>query len=81
MRSFEHSHTDVPLTVLHDIQAELLKNLEAGPIIEGTGGLRKLRIADAYLLALYAKDEKDDISQEEKRILRALVAKLKKEVR
>lgn len=34
-----------------------------------------------YLLALYDKDEKDDISQEEKRVLRALVEKLKKGAR
>ncbi len=33
------------------------------------------------LLALYDKDEKDDISQDEKKALRALVEKLKKEAR
>lgn len=89
---------------LQQIQAGLLKNLESGRVIQGTGGLRKLRIADpsrgkgkkggyrviyldlpdverTYLLALYDKDEKDDISQEEKRVLRSLVEKLKKEAR
>lgn len=84
------------------IQAELLKNPEVGRVIQGTGGLRKVRIADpsrgkgkrggyrviyldlarverTYLLALYDKDEKDDISPDEKRVLRALVAELKRE--
>jgi len=84
------------------IQAELLKNPEAGRVLQGTGGLRKVRIADpsrdkgkrggyrviyldlarverTYLLALYDKDEKDDISPDEKRVLRALVAELKRE--
>lgn len=86
------------------IQAELLKRLESGRVIQGTGGLRKLRVADArrgkgkrggyrviyldlphvertYLLALYGKDEKDDISNEEKRILRAWAEKLKEAVK
>ncbi|HAH06123.1 MAG TPA: hypothetical protein DCM05_06280 [Elusimicrobia bacterium] len=86
------------------IQAELLRNLEAGQLIQGTGGLRKARIADpgrgkgkrggyrviyldlprverTCLLALYDKDEKDDISPEEKRILRSLVVALKREVK
>lgn len=86
------------------IQAELLRNLEAGQLIQGTGGLRKTRIADpgrgkgkrggyrviyldlprverTYLLALYDKDEKDDISPEEKRILRSLVVTLKRGVK
>lgn len=86
------------------IQAELLRNPEIGPVIQGTGGLRKVRIADpgrgkgkrggyrviyldlpkverTYLLALYDKDEKDDISPDEKRILRGLVAELKREAK
>ncbi|HVC08909.1 MAG TPA: type II toxin-antitoxin system RelE/ParE family toxin [Elusimicrobiota bacterium] len=85
---------------LREIQAELLKRLESGRVIPGTGGLRKLRIADAgrnkgarggyrviyldlpriertYLLALYDKGEKDDISSEEKKILRLLSSELK----
>lgn len=85
---------------LREIQAELLKNPESGAVIQGTGGLRKLRVADAgrgkgkrggyrviyldlprvertYLLALYDKDEQDDISSEEKKVLRALAERLK----
>lgn len=30
-----------------DLQRELMKNPEAGEVIEGTGGLRKMRFADA----------------------------------
>ncbi len=92
----------VPGTLLL-IQAELLRNPEAGSVIQGTGGLRKARIAPSrgkgkrggyrviyldlpgieqtYLLALYGKDEKDDISPGEKRVLRAMVKELKKEAK
>lgn len=89
--------------MLREIQAELLKNPEAGRIIQGAGGLRKLRIADpgrgkgkrggyrviyldlagierTYLLALYDKSERDDISAEEKKVLKSMVERLKREV-
>jgi hypothetical protein len=89
--------------VLREIQTELLEHPEAGRIIQGTGGLRKLRIADpgrgkgkrggyrviyldlagierTYLLALYDKSERDDISTEEKKILKSTVERLKREV-
>lgn len=72
--------------------------------MQGTGGLRKLRMADAgrgkgkrgglrviyldlpdaertYLLALYDKGEKADISADEKKGLRELVKILKSEAR
>ena len=85
---------------LSAIQNELLARLEAGDVIAGTGGLRKLRVADpgrgkgkrggfrviyldiphlarTYLLALYDKDEKIDISPAERRILRSMAAQLK----
>jgi hypothetical protein len=84
------------------IQEELLRRLESGPVITGTGGLRKLRVSDAgrgkgkrggyrviyldipemgrtYLLGLYDKNEKTDISHEEKRVLKSLVEKIKRE--
>lgn len=35
------------LEMLLQIQTELLKNLSAGAVIQGTGGFRKVRIADA----------------------------------
>lgn len=86
------------------IQAEVLSKLDSAAVIPGTGGLRKLRVADAgrgkgkrggyrvifldlplaertYLLALYDKSEKDDLSPEEKKVLRALVARLKQEAK
>lgn len=90
--------------VLTEIQAQILKNPDLGQVIQGTGGLRKLRIADAgrgkgkrggyrviyldldsvdrtYLLALYDKGEKDDISPDEKKALKTLVERLKKEAK
>lgn len=85
---------------LRTIQQELLERLESGEFIQGTGGLQKIRVADAdrrkgkrggfrviyldlparettYLLYLYDKGEKTDISADERSVLRALVAKLK----
>lgn len=90
--------------VLREIQDELLKDPEAGGVIQGTGGLRKVRIADqsrgkgkrggyrviyldlarierTYLLALYDKGKKGDISPDEKKILKAMVENLKKEAK
>src|SRR4051812_40923632 len=87
--------------VLKEIQMEILKNAEAGRIIQGTGGLRKIRVGDesrgkgkrggfrviyldlphverTHLVALYDKSEKNDISKDEKKILKALVDQLKK---
>lgn len=90
--------------LLLQIQTELLERLESGSVIQGTGGLRKLRVADpgrgkgkrggyrviyldipeaerTYLLGLYGKDEKEDISPEEKKVLKTLVERLKREAR
>lgn len=90
--------------LLFEIQSQLLRDLEAGEVVRGTGGLRKARVADAgrgkgkrggyrviyldiprvqrtYLLALYDKDEKDDLSHEETRTLRGLVEMLKEAAR
>lgn len=73
-----------------------MDNPEAGDIIEGTGGLRKMRFADAkrgkgkrgglrviyywwlagkqfWLFNIYSKDEKDDLSPAQKKILKALI--------
>ena len=76
------------------LQGALLDNPEAGAVIPGTGGLRKLRwsaegrgkrggVRIIYfpllsrsvilLLLLYAKNEQDDLTPEQKRILRWLV--------
>lgn len=102
--SFQKRVDEEGLDFLRLIQDELLENLEGGRVIQGTGGLRKLRVADdgrnkgkrggcrviyldlphierTYLLALYDKNEKTDISPDEKRILRALVATLKEAIK
>lgn len=76
-----------------DFQAALAVNPIAGDVIEGTGGLRKVRVAasgrgkrggarviyyyvhDAAqirLLLIYAKGRKDDLTADEKRVLRSL---------
>ena len=78
------------------LQKLLMKNPEAGDVIEGTGGLRKLRFGDArrgkgkrcglrviyywwsagrqfWLFTLYDKDESDDLSATEKKLLKNLL--------
>ena len=78
------------------LQAMLMKNPDSGDVIEGTGGLRKLRYGDArrgkgkrgglrviyygwlaghqfWLFTLYDKDEADDLSAKEKKLLKDLL--------
>lgn len=73
-----------------------MANPEAGDVIEGTGGLRKLRQPDIkrgkgkrgglrliyywwfgkrqfWLFTLYGKDEMDDLSSKEKKVLREML--------
>ena len=80
-----------------------MENPEAGDVIEGTGGLRKIRFADAkrgkgkrgglraiyywwsagkqfWLFTIYNKDEKDDLTPAQKKVLKELI-KQKLEVR
>lgn len=82
------------------LQIILLKDPEAGPVIEGTGGIRKVRFAVEnrgksggirvcyadfseyeviYLITAFEKNEKDNLSQEEKNVLKKLVKSLKEE--
>lgn len=89
--------TDDDLKTLEEI---LLKNPKMGEAIQGTGGIRKIRIpmhdtgkrggarviyVDVevkeciYLLNVYAKNEKTDLTEKEKRVLKKLVAVLKEE--
>jgi mRNA-degrading endonuclease RelE of RelBE toxin-antitoxin system len=79
-----------------DLQNSLMANPEAGDVIEGTGGLRKLRQADPrrgkgkrgglrviyywwdgkrqfWLFTLYDKDEMDDLSVKEKKVLKGML--------
>jgi len=81
---------------LHALQTALLENPEAGDVIEGTGGLRKLRRADPrrgkgkrgglrviyywwdgrhqfWLFTLYDKNEMDDLSAKEKKLLKDML--------
>lgn len=81
---------------LRALQAALLENPEAGDVIEGTGGLRKLRRADPrrgkgkrgglrviyywwdgrhqfWLFTLYDKNEMDDLSAKEKKLLKDML--------
>lgn len=78
------------------LQNELMQNPEAGDVIEGTGGLRKMRFADTkrgkgkrgglrviyywwesghqfWLFTVYNKDEKDDLSPDQKKALKELI--------
>ena len=78
------------------LQATLMKSPDAGDQIEGTGGLRKLRFADArrgkgkrsglrviyfwwevglqfWLYTLYDKDERDDMSPQQRNTLKAML--------
>ena len=78
------------------LQTLLMRNPEAGDVIEGTGGLRKLRFGDArrgkgkrgglrviyywwsagrqfWLFTLYDKDEADDLTAREKKLLKDLL--------
>jgi hypothetical protein len=80
------------------LQQSLMKNPEAGDVIEGTGGLRKLRHGDPrrgkgkrgglrviyywwdsgrqfWLFTLYDKDEMDDLSPDEKKLIKAMLKK------
>jgi len=85
-----------------ELQITLMKNPEAGDLIQGTGGLRKLRFGDPrrgkgkrgglrviyywwngqkqfWLFTLYDKNEMDDLSAKEKRLLKAMLESEMKE--
>jgi mRNA-degrading endonuclease RelE of RelBE toxin-antitoxin system len=76
------------------LQLSLLSNPQAGDVIRGTGGLRKLRWATTgrgkrggiriiyyraverdmiFLLFMYPKNEQEDLTPEQKRMLREIV--------
>lgn len=83
---------------LHEVIDALAANPEAGDVIPGTGGLRKVRVAlsgrgkrggarviyyyhgatiPLYALAVYAKNEKSDLTPDEKKALTALLGIIK----
>jgi hypothetical protein len=84
------------------LQRAVMQRPDAGKVMSGCGGLRKLRIPDPgrrkgkrggariiylhvpavdwiFLLDVYDKDEKDDLSKAEKKILRDLAEQFKKQ--
>lgn len=79
-----------------ELQKALMENPEAGDVIEGTGGLRKIRHADSkrgkgkrgglriiyywwltgkqfWLYTVYNKDEMDDLSPAQRKLLKDLL--------
>jgi hypothetical protein len=82
---------------LRELQGFLLEHPEIAPVIQGTGGVRKLRWAREgrgksgglrtiyldmktsgyiYLITVFGKDEKDNLSAEEKKAIKAFVKEL-----
>ena len=82
------------------LQMMLLKNPESGPVMEGTGGIRKVRFPlehrgksgsvricytdfeeyeVTYLITAFTKNEQQNLSAEEKNVLKKLVKMLKSE--
>jgi hypothetical protein len=85
---------------LRELENILLENPKAGDVIQGTGGLRKIRIPlentgkrggartiyvdielkeTIYFINVYAKNEKDDLTEDEKKAFKAIVKILKEE--
>jgi hypothetical protein len=92
----------LPDHVYAGLQHRLMNNPEAGDVMPGCGGLRKIRVGDPrrgkgkrggariiylhvpeakrfYMLDIYGKDEKDELSPDEKKELRQLTKQLKAE--
>ena len=85
---------------LHELQILLLKDPESGPVMEGTGGIRKVRFPlknrgksgsvricytdfaeyeVIYLITAFEKKEQDNLTDDEKNVLKRLVKSLKEE--
>ena len=85
---------------LRQLQKILLDNPKAGDVIQGTGGLRKIRIPmentgkrgggrvlyvdieykeTIYFVNVYTKNEKDDLTEEEKHAFKTIIKFLKEE--
>ena len=83
---------------LRRLQIMLLKDPESGPVIEGTGGIRKVRFPlenkgksgsvrvcytdfeeyeVTYLITAFKNKEQENLSDEEKKVLRKLVKTLR----
>ena len=85
---------------LRDLENVLLENPKAGDTIQGTGGLRKIRIPlentgkrgggrvlyvdielkeTIYFINVYTKNEKEDLTEDEKKAFKAVIKILKGE--
>ena len=85
---------------LQTLQIMLLKDPESGPVMEGTGGIRKVRFPlenrgksgsvrvcytdfaeyeVTYLITAFEKKEQENLSNDEKVVLKKLVKSLKEE--
>ena len=85
---------------LKELQEMILLDPQVGPVIQGTGGLRKIRYAignkgksgnirvlyvdlvthqKVYLVTAYTKNQKDNLSNEEKAIVKKMIEQLKDE--
>ena len=85
---------------LRDLENELLENPKAGDTIQGTDGLRKIRIPlentgkrgggrvlyvdielkeTIYFINVYTKNEKEDLTEDEKKAFKAVIKILKGE--
>ena len=85
------------------VQGELMADPARGDVMQGCGGLRKLRIADPrrgkgrrggarviylhieerdqiHLITVYSKNQKDDLTAEDKKLYRQLVQVLKQRI-
>ena len=79
-----------------------MQNPEIGPVMRGTGGLRKMRFAyegrgksgstrvcyvdfvfyeTVYLISVFPKSEKANLSNEEKNAVKKMISLLEKEIR
>lgn len=85
---------------LQALQVMLLKDPESGPVMEGTGGIRKVRFPlqnrgksgsvrvcytdfaefeIIYLITAFEKKDQENLSDEEKNVLKKLVKSLREE--
>ncbi|MDD7640944.1 MAG: type II toxin-antitoxin system RelE/ParE family toxin [bacterium] len=85
---------------LHALQIMLLKDPASGPVMEGTGGIRKVRFPleskgksgsvrvcytdfaeyeVTYLIIAFTKKEQENLTNEERNVLKKLVKSLKEE--
>lgn len=86
---------------LRRLQSELLEDPKVGAVMQGTGGLRKMRFSfnnigksgasriiyidfevyeKIFLITAYTKNEKDNLSKEERNDLKQLVSILKQQL-